>query len=255
MLDKVLGILVISYPDDKLSRSVTRLLHAQGIQVLNTIPDTLGSRRISLQGDLLRIDGLPIGGVLFRVSPQSKFSDDFETFDQPFCDAEIRAILLAALNLDSILAINKYDATAWFEGLGWSTWRRALINSGIPVSELMFGDSPSKHLSVWYPYTGWEAKPVPGYHSKRILGSALTERGSLHNTLVLGKDIIAGKQVPSLIATVELLADMGISIADIVTDPSEKILTVNTIPLISDVFIEDVSHRIMEMFHAHLNAG
>ena len=84
--------------------------------------------------------------MLFRVSPELTFSDEFEVSDQPFCDAEIRAIWLAALNLDSVLAVNKYDAMTWFEGSSWPVWRRKVIHVGIPVSKFLFGDASLTHM-------------------------------------------------------------------------------------------------------------
>ena len=95
---------------------------------------------------------------------------------------------------------------------------------------------------------------MPGYHTKRVLGSALTESTSVQNSLIVGKDIVAGKQTRSIRATAELLADVGIWIAEIATDFNDNILTVNTLPTIYDIPIENlVSQRIVEMFHAHLD--
>jgi hypothetical protein len=176
--------------------------------------------------------------------------------DQPFCDAEIRAIWLAALNLDSILAVNKYDAVAWFEGLNWPVWRRKLIHAGIPVSKFWFGDTTLRTSCVWYPYTSQEARPAPGYHAKRVLGSALTESTLIQKSLIIGKDIVAGKQTRSILSTAELLADAGVCIAEVATDAYDNIVTVNTQPTISDVHIENlVSYQIAEMYHAHLHSG
>jgi hypothetical protein len=250
------SILVISHPQDKLSDLITANLYTQGVRTLHFSPGALGSRQISLQRDFLCIDGLPIYGMLLRVSPESTFSDDYEINDQSFCNAEIRAILLAALNLDSMLAVNKYDAMTWFEGLNWPTWRRRLIHADIPVSEFLFGDTTSQTSRVWHPYTSREAMPVPGYHVKRILGSALAESVSAQSSLMIAKEIIAGKRAPSIFATAELLANSGVCIAEIVSDINNNILTVNTLPTISDVCIENIiSDRIMEMFHAHLHCG
>lgn len=255
MAENARSVVVISHSEDKLSSLITAILHTQGIRVLSILPGSLGSRQISLQGDLLCIDSWPIGGVLFRVSPESTFSDEFEVSDQPFCDAEIRAIWLAAINLDSVLAVNKYDAMTWFEGLGWPVWRRKVIHVGIPVSKFLFGDASLQTSHVWYPYTSQQARPVPGYHTKRVLGSALTESTSVQNSLIVGKDIVAGKQTRSIRATAELLADAGIWIAEIATDFNDNILTVNTLPTIYDIPIENlVSQRIAEMFHAHLHS-
>jgi hypothetical protein len=249
------SIVVISHSEDELSALITAILRKQGTRVMHIVPGALGSSQISLQGDVFLIDGWPISGVLFRASPESIFSDEFEASDQSFCDAEIRAVWLAALNLDVILAVNKYDAMTWFEGLGWPIWRRRLIDAGIPVSKFLFGDTTLQTLRVWYPYTRQEGRPVPGDNTRRILGSALTVSTSIQNSLIIGKDIVAGRQAHSIQAAADLLADSGISIAEITTDVNDNILTVNTLPTISNVQIGNmVSHRVAEMFHAHLHS-
>lgn len=250
------GILVINHPEDRLSNSIVTILQTQGIRVLQIVPGALGSKQISLQGDLLCIDGDPVKGILFRVPPQSAFSDDFAINDQSFCDAEIRAVLLAALNLESMLAINKYDATTWFEGIGWPTWRRKLIAAGIPVTEFQFGDSDLNGRHVWYPYASLEAKLAPGHHSRKILGSALTEGTPLQTSLIIGGEILTGKQSPSMLATAEFLTNSGACLAEVATDMDDRVVTINTLPLISDVEVNTiVSLRISEMFHAHLHRG
>lgn len=256
MFAKAVSILVINHPEDRLSNSIATILQTQGVRVLQILPGALGSKEISLQGDLFCIESEPIRGILFRVPPQSTFSDDFAASDQSFCDAEIRAILLAALNLESMLAINKYDAMTWFEGIGWPTWRRKLIAAGIPVVEFQFGDSDLNGRHVWYPYASLEARLAPGNHSRKMLGSALTEKNPSQTSLIVGREIITGKQSPSILATAELLTNAGACIAEVATDIDDRVVTINTLPSISDVEINDmVSLKISEIFHAHLYSG
>lgn len=256
MFTKAESILVINHTEDRLSNSIATILQTQGVRVLPILPGVLGSKQIRLQGDFFCIEGEPVRGILFRVPPQSTFSNEFAANDQSFCDAEIRAILLAALNLESMLAINKYDAVTWFEGIGWPTWRRKLIAAGIPVAEFQFGDSDLNGRHVWYPYASLEARLAPGHHSRKMLGSALTERNPLQTSLIVGREIITGRQSPSILATAELLTSLGAGIAEVATDTDDRVVTINTLPLISDVEINDiVSLKISEMFHAHLHSG
>jgi len=248
--------MVISYPEDKLASSIMAILRTQGIRVLHTLPGALGSRQITLQCNLLRIDGWTISGVLFRVSPESVFNEEFEVKDQAFCDAELRAIWLAAINLDSILAVNKYDAMAWFEGLSWPTWRRKLIQAQIPVAKFFFGDSELDTQCHWYPYASQEPRTAPGYITKRILGSALTESASTQASFMVGKEVIAGRRSDSILATVQFLVDSGIYIAEIVTDIDDNILSINTQPTTAEVHLRNlICGRIAELFHAHLYRG
>jgi hypothetical protein len=253
MIQNSAGILIINYPGDELADAVTANLSNRDIRTIQIAPDTLGSRQIRLQDGTLYLDSVPIHGMFFRVSPDSKFSDGYQIDDQAFCDAEIRSVLLAALNLESMLAVNKYDATAWFEGLGWPTWRRKLIRAGIPVSEFLFGASDVSVRRVWYPYGSPNAMQAPDYHARRTLGSALTENTTVQKSLVLGKDVAVGRQAASICATAEWLAAQGVYLAEIVSDADDKILTVNTLPMIEKLATNKlVGHQIAEMFYAHL---
>jgi hypothetical protein len=249
------GIVVISHPEDKLSVLITAILRSQGIRVMHILPGALTSSQISLRSNLLSISGFQIGGVLFRASPETPFSDEFELNDQPFCDAEIRAVLLAALNLESVLAVNKYDAMTWFEGLGWPVWRRKLIHAGIPVSEFQFGESALQESGAWYPYGSQNARAAPGYYTKKALGSALTESVPVQHNFIIGKDIVVGERTVTMIDTAEFLANAGVYIAEVTTDIHDNILTVNTLPTISnDQIASLVSYRITEIFNAHLHS-
>jgi hypothetical protein len=250
------SIVVVNVPEDSLANLIATKLQAQGTHVLHVTPDALGSLQTSLENDSFDVDGRPVGGILFRSSPNAFFSTGFKTEDQRFCDAEIRAAWLAALHLESVLAVNRYDAVAWFEGLDWPVWRRRLIQAGIPAAPFAVGDVASDPSYAWYPYVSHYAHSVPGAKTRKILGSALTQAVPAQVSLLVGDEIVAGKATPAVLAASELLRDAGVRIAEIVTDADERIITVNTLPMISDAQLgELVSQRIAGMYYAHLHSG
>ena len=248
------AVLLIHYPEDGFSSLVSAKLERRGIRTISIVPGALGSSRLSLQGKAFRVDGVPIAGILFRVAPDAKFSEDFVAGDQSFSDAEVRAVLLAALHLDSILAINRYDPMAWFEGLGWPTWRRRMIAAGVAVSDFKFGSIELHNSPVWHPYAGLQTMPAPGQATARMLGAALTTDVPVHHSLIFGGDSLTGCRSASISAAARMLAKSGIYLAEIVTDQAGNILMVDTLPTISDPAVQiAASDGIVEIYHAHLH--
>ena len=97
---------------------------------------------------------------------------------------------------------------------------------------------------------------APDYHAKRTLGSALTENTTVQKSLVLGKDVVVGRQAASICATAEWLAAQGVYLAEIAADVDDRILTVNTLPMIEKFETNNlVGRQIAEMFYAHLHGG
>ncbi len=246
-------LIIVSDYDDLLSNQVATTSEAQGVKVLRFLPNTLGDLNVCLRDDFFWVNGQPVGGILFRSSPNSTFSDGFDEDDQSFCDAEIRALWLAALHLDSILTMNQYDAAAWFEGSLWSSWRRCLIGAGIPVSPFAFGSVTSVE-GLWYPYGSQKAREMPGQATRGILGSAIALARQKQVSLVINQEVLAGKTTPSILATASLLEGLGVRFSGIVTDYQDRLLTIITRPTISNTNLAKlVSHRITGMYYEHLH--
>jgi hypothetical protein len=95
----------VSSTADTLAAAITANLKATAVKTCQVEPAALGDLSLSLSSDKLTIDGQPVAGVLFRSFPDTSFSDGFMADDRSFCDAEIGATWLAALQLDSVSGV------------------------------------------------------------------------------------------------------------------------------------------------------
>jgi len=246
-------VAIVGSKTDKLSKKVESTLSFQDTPVMHISPEDLGDLHVSLQGERFNVKGLQVRGILFRASPHSAFCESFVLKDQHFCDAEVRATWLAAFHLDSVLAINKYDAAAWFEGASWPVWRRRLIRTGIPVSSFQIGDVITTGLWFWYPYGSCIPRSAPKRIIRRIMGTALTLRNQKQTCLIVCNEVIAGEANSVVLDTYKLLEENGVCIAEIGTDSEGNIIYVNTQPKVLDsTSAEQAAHLIVGKLHAHL---
>lgn len=247
-------VVVVSKGSDLLSKFFSEELHLKNIEVKEISEDILGDVQLSLKREVLTIEGHPIIGILFRAIPSSTFTKNFIDEDQRFCDAEIRATWLAALHLDSILVVNRYDAIAWFEGVNWPVWRRRFIQGGLPVSRFIFGDFNVKGRWSWYPYKYSLPYPPPSKIMCQFMGSALTPYVKRHASLVVCNEIVSGEEKPSAIAASNFLTNKGIQIAKITSDQKGLIVTVDTQPEISEARIaKRAAHVLFRWFYENLH--
>jgi hypothetical protein len=245
-------VVVVAESDDLLTALVKTSLEARGDQVMAVSPGALGGLAVRLEGDAFRVEDERIGGILFRATPDTTFSDGFEAADRSFCDAEVRALWLAAMSLDSVCALNRYDAAAWFEGPYWPVWRRRLIASGIPVSPFAFGGNGS--AGWWYPYRSYRPQTLPGPAARRVLGSATSAAVPAQRTLAVDREVLAGDGCTSALAALRLLSEAGIRLAEVFTDRDGRLLAVDTLPLIADPSLAvEVSDRVVGIYHDHLH--
>ena len=247
-------IVVVAEKADPLARAVVADLPDRGDRVLYVAPADLGSFPVMFGKGIFFARGCVVCGILFRASYDNAFTVDFAEEDQHFSAAEFGALWLTALNCESVLAINRYDAEAWFEGYGWTVWRRRLIKEGIPVSPFSFGEDCTGGPRFWLPYTNTLIRPAPGGMSRRTLGTALTGSKVKQTSLVVCGRVIAGERYPCVVDTMDMLRDEGVRIAEIATDSEERVLFLNTRPAFTDTGLTDqAATLIVEMFHAHLH--
>jgi hypothetical protein len=251
-----LGVAIVSEVTDSLAKAVATSLKVQGVWTEEILPAALGDVRIVLRDDSLFVNGGRMGGIFFRASSDSNFSQGFVTEDRSFSDAEVRATWLAALNLQSIVAINRYDATAWFEGLRWTVWRRKLLQAGIPVCDFTFGDVQTEHNVFWHPYTSDVSQSAPERSICRVLGSAISPSDAKHVSFAVCNQIISGCPKANLLATVRALSDVGVGLAEITTDSDDRILSVNPQPIILEPeCLKRAVDLIVGFYYAHLGCG
>jgi hypothetical protein len=239
------NIWIISAEGDQLSPAVSEKLKNKSIPVLFSYSNKISEVDFFLNSEKLFVNGKLITGILFRARPDSFFSESFVEQDQPFCDSEIGAVLLAALNLPSILAVNKYDARLWFDKSSWALWRSRYLHNQMKVSPFHFGSSELNGSSVWLPYNSFNFRVKPNFEIRKILGAALTRSHPLNKFLVVGKKIFHERSFFQLNDHIELLNEYGIFISEITTDSEGNIITVNTLPAFSDERIIDVSSNLL----------
>jgi len=245
-------VVIVAERGDLLAALVQNRLEAQGDQVMMVPPGALGGLTVHLADDVFRVEKKRIGGILFRAIPDTTFSDGFEAADRSFCDAEVRALWLAAMHLDPVCALNRYDAAAWFEGPHWPVWRRRLIAGGIPVSPFTFSGDGS--AGWWYPYRSFRPQTPPGPAAGRVLGSATSAAFSAQRTLAVDGEVLSGDGHASALAALRLLTKAGIRLAEVCTDSDGRVLTVDTLPLLADPSLAaEVSDRVAGIYHDHLH--
>ena len=249
------NIVLVSNEGDLLSKSLTHRLQRKNVIVHNFSPHDLGNLDVSLSDRYFSIGGNTIQGIFFRISPDSHFSSDFVKEDQQFCDAETRAVWLSALNLESIVTINRYDAVAWFQGIEWDTWRNKIIESEINVSSFVFGDNPTMEGGCWYPYSSSIARDIPGKTTRKILGCALSYSSQIQSNLVVCNHVITGNANVSVSSSSKMLERIGIQLAEITTDVDEHVVTINTIPKISNKkILKEVSEILVGVFLENMHS-
>ncbi|MGB5051742.1 MAG: hypothetical protein WBO46_22540 [Caldilineaceae bacterium] len=248
----VATVVIVAGNDDLLATNFKDRLIALGDRVLAIHPGALSSLAVCLENEKFQVAGQSVSGILFRTPPDATFSDSFQAGDRRFCDVEARALWLAALQLDSVFTINRYDASVWFEGLHWPAWRRCLLAGGIPVSSFAFGGNVSS--GWWYPYRSKRAQPLPGSTTRRLLGTAVSDCSSVQSSLAVSGKIVTGEKLSSVLATVESLTGLGIGLSEIFTDAKERVLAIDTQPLIGDRSLAELtSNHLATTYYEHLH--
>jgi hypothetical protein len=246
-------IVAVGGASDPLVMAVVAECEGRGIALRRVAPGCLGDLRVELRGETFRVDGCPVGGILFRSPPDASFCEGFAAADRVFCDVEVRAIWLAAFHLDSILAINRYDAAAWFEGAGWPVWRPRLLAAGRGVAPFWVGGAQGATGWSWYPYGECQPRPAPGRAARGMLGAALTPDIARRESLVVGGEVVAGRTSPAVAATAAILADAGIRIAGVVTDEHDRVLVVDTQPAFAAIAARHAARLLCRWYDEHLH--
>ncbi len=246
-------ILIVRYEQDALADAVAAQMQARGSVVRQLAPSALAGMRLTLAGDVFLIDDHPVAGALFRVAPDTTFSRGFRVEDQAFCDAEVGAVWLAATHLDSVLAINQYDAVAWYEGAGWSVWRRRLLQSGLPLSAFAFGNAAVQGSAFWYPYSTNTVRADPDQVVQRVMACARSSHVGQQTSIVVCKQVITGLRLPDVLLAAEHLAEAGVLIAAITTDADDRLLVVDSQPFVLDIAAaERAAASLVDAYDAHL---
>src|SRR5262245_54927082 len=122
------AVAIVAADDDALAAGVGSALRAARVEVLWVFPDALAATPARLEGRRLWLAGRPVSGLLFRARRDAGSGAG--------CSPDARAVWLAALSLDGVLALNRCDAWAWFDSSSETLWRRVLLAAGVPLSPL-----------------------------------------------------------------------------------------------------------------------
>lgn len=248
------SFVIVGEANDLLATATATALRNQGARTHSADPGALADLSVCLDDQGFSVDGWPVAGILFRSLPDASFSDAFAVEDKGFVDAEVRALWLAAMHLDSVLTLNRYDAAAWFEGAGWAVWRRYLQVAGIPLSPFSVGVTANGAQSLWHPFMSSTARPVPAPSTRAVLGAVLTEQTQQQASLVVCGHILTGESFPAVIETAAVLKRRGLSVVEIVTDEAQHVLRINPNPAITTPKVaHSAATLIAEVYHAHLS--
>jgi hypothetical protein len=248
------SVVIVARFGDSLAESVAVELRRRDVSVLRVHASTLADVNMQVTPDCVEIDGRRIEGIFFRSPPAVSFSEEFIAEDRDFCDIELRALWLAAFNTPGILAINRYDAGAWFEGSAWPVWRRLLLRDSIPSTPFRFGEIGVKPSWHWYPYANPSVLPLPGCMMQRTAAIAGSSFKMALRHLVFRQEVITGETHPTVVEVARVLARDGIQFAEIATDEEGRVMFVDTLPdLVDHTVIQCAAMRIGEAFYAHLH--
>jgi hypothetical protein len=246
-------LVIVDTANQPLGMLLASELQERGATVQVVSPLTLGQLRVALTGDTFCVNDTPVAGIFSLTLPHGFFSGAFVEEDRSFCNVEIGAVWLAACHLESVLAINRYDAAGWFDRLSWPLWHRTLSKAGVTASPFSVGDVCTDNAHQWYPYGSGVPHPAPAQSARRVLGSAITRSQQKQVSLVVCEEVICGAVTPELIRTAKLLAKSGVRIAAITTDVSGCILAVNVRPVIfADDLLRRAADLLVREYDAHL---
>jgi hypothetical protein len=236
---------------DKLADGVIAALQRQQIRVIRVAPQQMADQAVLIDGNTFRLQRQPIDGILLRASPEGSYSDGFVPEDRSFSDTETRSMWLAATHLDTVVAVNRYDAEAWFGSVGWVKWRQVLREQNVPVAPFRFGDAGEQSVLYqhWYPYASARAQPAPERVTRRVLGAALAKSTQAEVKLAVCGRVIDGPAAPAAAEAAGILHEHGIHLASIATDSDGQVLTIDTLPAVQKAELIDRAAELLSGFY------
>jgi hypothetical protein len=235
---------------DPLAFATATGLRDLGVDVLAVRGEQLPELCVSLRPGGFAVEGRRIGAILLREMASAIAPRDFAPDDRGFVHAELSATWLAATQLDGMLVVNRLDAEAWFEGAQWPVWRRRLTRGAVGVSPLSFGDRTP--AACWRPYVDGLDRPVPIAAARRALGTALAHAPKAGRALFACGDAIGERPPAAVEHAARLLCRQGVQVASFTYDADGCVATVDVLPALSDVEVDDVAPRLIALLHDHL---
>jgi len=245
-------VCIIGAAGDSLTQRLPAVLARQGWSAPAIEPERLSDLRVSIDHEHLLVEGETVGAIVFRAATNTPFSASFPDSDHAFCDAETRAIWLAAVNLPDITSFNRLDAIAWFETEHWTVWRRVLARRGVPLARCELGYAREEGSRMWLPFSAPVPQADPGESIARAGGSARFAEQRLTRSLIACGRVVSGPGGATIEAAVRELARAGVKLAEIVTDEAGDIAWVDTLPR---ALSDSESERVVELIAAEIAGG
>ncbi len=232
---------------DGVAAEVGRAAARRGASVTWHAPADLAARQVALQDTSCVVDGAPLTAVLWRVSPDMNLADGFTEADRRFATNETAATWIAALQLESIAAVNRFDAQAWYSGLRAQYWCDRLRAAGVRVAPACAGDADVAPHWRWHPYTADGDCDLPGRPARASMATACREPFPLSRHVSLFGTVPPSSAHPNVERAARLLFDWGIGLATIGSDIFGRVHDVRVLPVLDDTpLLAHVAERLTE---------
>jgi len=243
--------LLVGDPDaDPLLRMLPPHLGERGWSVSVVRPLELAGLPLTVEADACAVGGRRIQGIVFRLSPRLLVAPGYDPEDAGFALAELRAAWLQVLAQPRIVAMNRPDVDGWFASSEWSAWRRRLTKAGVTCAPRRIG-TPFP-AGWWVRWSGHVAQ-TPDARVAQRLGSASVEAGPLRTVLCCAGGVVAEPALDvrgsdSPLASALLAA--GLVLAEAVVDSTGRLVTLSTLPAISEALSNKVAAKVAEWMDA-----
>jgi hypothetical protein len=180
---------------------------------------------------------------IFLPSPLTRFIVDFDAADRDFCDAEVRAVWLAIINMDSVATVTRWSPEEWTSLGEWAIWRRRLIEADVPVTPMSFGAVATEDASAerWLPFSSATTHSIPGKLARGSLAPAIARCGVGASAIWCCGEIVAGPDLEPVRRAAAVVAEHRIGLAAITLDDQHRVLACTSRP---EIRIPAHAHRI-----------
>lgn len=237
-------IVIVAQPADTLAARVRDVLHARGADVRWFTPARLGTVPVTLSDRAFVVDGSEVAALLWRVSPDMLTGDGFQDADRNFASSETAATWIAALNLPTISAINRFDAQSWYSGLRTHYWRDRLADAGVDLTPMAVGRVPDSWQ--WMPYTTGELSDPPDERAWPVMACASHPPGALTTVITLAGETDVADVPANVTRAANTLHQWGIEVAAIDVDASGRIHRLRVLPAVEDHKLDYLAARLAE---------
>ena len=223
-------LVVVAQSEDRVAQRVTRAFAARGGRTRWCAPGRLGGLKVDLTDEAFSIEGEPVRAIFWRVSPDMPLADDFRAEDRAFAASETAAVWIAGQHLPGTMAVNRFDAEAWYSGLRWQYWRDRLAACGVAVTDIRVGDLPLPACWQWSPYTTGEPCDMPEAPARAVMASACHDAVAPLTSVAVCGGIVMAAPHPNVARAAALLDRWGVGLAAIDSDADGRVHRVRVLP-------------------------